>query len=162
MCHRSAKCGPCGCRPDTTPEFRCMTRSRIAGSFTGNNTSTRSYKIARHPVGAAEINFGLAAILEIEDAAVFQEAPDDAAHANPAADSANARDQRALAAHDQIDLHSSSATRDTAPGSLADRRSAFILTIMRAGLPALGVARFAIDQRDHVFAMSTRREISGL
>jgi hypothetical protein len=37
-------------------------------------------EIARHPVGAADINFFLASIAEIVNPAVFQESPYDAAH----------------------------------------------------------------------------------
>src|SRR6185437_16126823 len=62
-------------------------------------------EVARHPVGAAEIQLGLAAILEEIDAAVFEEAADDAADLDPATESANSGDQRALAAYEQIDVH---------------------------------------------------------
>ena len=35
-------------------------------------------KVARHEIGAAEIDFLVSAVAEVEDAAVFQEAADDA------------------------------------------------------------------------------------
>src|ERR1700685_1444484 len=44
--------------------------------------------IALHPIGAAEKHFRLAGVAENEDAAVLEKAPDDAAHANPAAEPA--------------------------------------------------------------------------
>ena len=46
-----------------------------------------------------------AAIFKIEDAAVLEETAYDAAHADAAAEPANARDQHALASHDEIDFH---------------------------------------------------------
>ena len=63
-------------------------------------------EIARHPIGAAEENFRLATIFKTEDAAVFEEAADNAAHTNAAADAANAGAQRADAAHEEIDFDS--------------------------------------------------------
>src|SRR3984957_1679100 len=61
-------------------------------------------EIPLHPVGAAKIEFRLAAVFEKIDAAVLQKSADDTAHANAAAKPAYARDQRALSPHDQIDL----------------------------------------------------------
>src|SRR4029077_442886 len=63
-------------------------------------------QIARHPIGAAEVDFRLAAVLEVKDTAVLKEPPHDTAHANAVADAANSRPQRANAAHEQIDVHS--------------------------------------------------------
>src|SRR5580692_4459193 len=61
-------------------------------------------EIALHPVGAAKIKFGLAAVFEKIDAAVLQKSANDTAHANAAAKPAYAGDERALSPHDQIDL----------------------------------------------------------
>ena len=61
--------------------------------------------ISMHPVGAAEIYFGFTAVAEYEDAAVLEKTADHAAHANPAADAAQSRAQRARSAHHQFDLH---------------------------------------------------------
>src|SRR5271163_1731089 len=64
-------------------------------------------KIARHPVGAAEKHFRLAAIFKIVDAAVFEKAADDTAHADPRADAAETGNQGTLAADDKVDFHAS-------------------------------------------------------
>src|ERR1700739_2039083 len=61
-------------------------------------------EIARHPVGAANVNFFFATILEIIDTAVLQESSDNTAHPDAIAQTANPRAQRADAANDQIDL----------------------------------------------------------
>src|SRR2546421_12505971 len=62
-------------------------------------------EIARHPVGAREVHVLGAAVLEIKDSRVLEEAPDDRAHADVVRQSLDARAQRADAAHDEIDLH---------------------------------------------------------
>src|SRR5271157_6437236 len=58
-------------------------------------------KIPRHPVRAAQIDFRLTAIFKVKDAAMLQETPDNAAHANVAADAAQAGHQGALSANNQ-------------------------------------------------------------
>src|SRR4030088_299719 len=63
-------------------------------------------QIARHPIGAAEVDLRLAAVLEIKDSAVFEKTAHDTAHADAFADATNPRPQRADAAHEQIDVHS--------------------------------------------------------
>src|SRR5262249_43055898 len=63
-------------------------------------------EVARHPVGAAQINKGLAAVLEVEDSAVLQEPAHDAAHSNLLTDASEVRAQGAGAAHDKVDLDS--------------------------------------------------------
>src|SRR5208282_2217871 len=52
-------------------------------------------QIAVHPIGAADVDFGLAAVLEVKNTAVLQEPAHDAAHADAVADAANSRPQRA-------------------------------------------------------------------
>src|SRR5579863_4272235 len=61
---------------DTLAEMRLLERKHRFNAFV---------EIARHPIGAAEIQLGLAAVLEVIDAAVFQESPDDTPHSNSAA-----------------------------------------------------------------------------
>src|SRR5437660_6634955 len=63
-------------------------------------------QIARHPIGAAEVDLRLAAVLEVKDSAVLKEPPHDAAHADAVAGATNSRPQRAYATHEQIDVHS--------------------------------------------------------
>src|SRR5262249_55205511 len=63
-------------------------------------------KVARHPVGAAQVNQGLAAVLEVEDSAVLQEPAHDAAHSDLLTDASEARAQCAGAAYDKVDLDS--------------------------------------------------------
>src|SRR5262249_24226005 len=52
-------------------------------------------EIAGHPVGAAEINVRRSSVLEIENAAVFEESADDAAHTNAVAQAFDIRAQSA-------------------------------------------------------------------
>src|ERR1700744_5311210 len=61
-------------------------------------------KVARHPVGAAQVQLGLAAVLEEIDAAVFEETTDDAANLDAAAESADPGNERELPANDQIEV----------------------------------------------------------
>ena len=53
-------------------------------------------QIARHPIGAAEVDLRLAAVLEVKDSAVLKEPPHDAAHADAVAGATNSRPQRAF------------------------------------------------------------------
>src|SRR5205085_4222842 len=62
-------------------------------------------EVARHPVGAREVNVLGAAIVEVKDARMLEEAADDRAHTNVFRQAFNARAQRAHAAHDELDLH---------------------------------------------------------
>src|ERR1700716_2311123 len=62
-------------------------------------------QIARHPVGAAEVDLRLAAVLEVKDAAVLEKPAHDTAHADAVADATNPWPQRADATHEQIDVH---------------------------------------------------------
>src|SRR5262249_38984601 len=63
-------------------------------------------KVARHPVGAAQVNLRFAGILEVVNPAVLKEPADDAAYPDAVAQPANSRAKGAAAAHDQVDLHS--------------------------------------------------------
>ena len=63
-------------------------------------------KVARHPVGAADIYLFLTIIGEIENAAVFEEAAHNAPHSYVIAHPANSGAKRADAADQQINLHS--------------------------------------------------------
>ena len=58
-------------------------------------------EVARHPVGAAEIDFGGAAVLKAHDAAVLKEAPDQAPDLDILADARDAGSQAADAADQQ-------------------------------------------------------------
>src|SRR5271167_2745958 len=62
-------------------------------------------EIARHPVGAADIDFFFAAIAEVVDPAVLQKTSHNAAYADAVAQAAHTRTQRANPAHDEINLH---------------------------------------------------------
>ena len=61
-------------------------------------------EIPRHPVGGREEDVLLAAVIEAEDAAVLEEAADDAAHADVFADVLESGTQHADAAHDEVDF----------------------------------------------------------
>ena len=62
-------------------------------------------QIARHQVGASQVDLFLTAVLEIIDAAVFQEAADNARHLDILADTRNSRPERAHAADQQPNAH---------------------------------------------------------
>ena len=61
-------------------------------------------EIARHPVGRAEVDFVVAAVGEVEDAGVLEEAADNRADANAVGQPLDARAQNAEAADDEVDL----------------------------------------------------------
>src|SRR6266404_3306363 len=63
-------------------------------------------KIARHPIGAGEIQVRLPGVFEIVDAAVLEKPSHDADDANVFAQVGNLRPEATDAAHDQVDLHS--------------------------------------------------------
>ncbi len=67
------------------------------GIFEGENHFDAFVEIAGHPIGAAEKHLRLAAIFKIVDAAVFEKAADDAAHADAAADAAQSGNQVCIA-----------------------------------------------------------------
>src|SRR5436309_5883213 len=62
-------------------------------------------EVARHPVGAREVNVLGAAILEVKHARMLEEAADDRAHADVLRHALDPGAQRAHAAHDEVDLH---------------------------------------------------------
>src|SRR5262245_45886248 len=62
-------------------------------------------QIARHEVGAAQVNFLLAAVAKIENAAVLEESSDNAHHANILANAFQSWPQATDAAHDEVHLH---------------------------------------------------------
>ncbi len=61
-------------------------------------------QVAVHPVGAGQIDDFLAAGMEVVDAVMLQEAPDERAHADVFRQPRHAGPERAHAAHDQVDL----------------------------------------------------------
>ena len=62
-------------------------------------------EIARHPVGARQIEIGLAGVLEIVNPAVLEETADNADDADVFTQPGNFRPQAADAPDDQIDFH---------------------------------------------------------
>src|SRR5439155_2281590 len=70
----------------------------------GEDDFDAAQKVSRHPVGAAQEYLRLAGVLEIPDAAVFEEAVHDAAHRDIFTDTGKAGTQAANAAHDEVDL----------------------------------------------------------
>ena len=61
-------------------------------------------EVARHPVGGGEEVLGRAAVLEVEDPGVLEEAVDDRDHADALGQPRHAGPQAADAAHDEVDL----------------------------------------------------------
>ena len=68
----------------------------------GDHIAVRT--VAESFLRAADEHLLGAAVAEVPDATVFEEAADDASHANPLADAGHAGTKRGEAAHDQIDL----------------------------------------------------------
>src|SRR4051794_5660551 len=62
-------------------------------------------EVARHQVRAARKYELIAAVLEVINAAVFQESPDNAAHSNRFAQPGDTRSQRTYAPNDQVDFN---------------------------------------------------------
>jgi hypothetical protein len=61
-------------------------------------------EVARHPVGARDVDLLVAAVGEAERAPVLEEAVDDRAHLDALGEARDARAQAADAAHEQLDL----------------------------------------------------------
>ena len=98
-------------------------------------------EIARHPVGAAEVDLGLAAVLETKNAAVFEKSPDNAAHLDILAHIGMPALRAAHAAHHELDAH---AGRGGAIEGLdhALLHQGVYLDVDSAGPPRLAHARF--------------------
>src|SRR5262249_4100220 len=62
-------------------------------------------EVAAHPIGAGDEDFAIPTVLEAINARVLEEPADDAAHANPLADSRNARANDAHTANEHVDLN---------------------------------------------------------
>ena len=101
-------------------------------------------EVAWHPVGGAEIEIGLAAIFEIEDAAVLEEAADETSYADTMAEASDAGPESAGAANNEIDLD---AGARGAIESLDDRliEQGVHLGDDARGTVAAGMGRFAIN-----------------
>src|ERR1035438_1176406 len=80
--------------------------------FQGKQHLHATVEVAWHQVGAAQVDFFFAAVTEIIDAAVLQEAADNADHLNVLADPRHARPQAANSAHQQADLRSEEHTSE--------------------------------------------------
>src|SRR5262249_33917273 len=62
-------------------------------------------EVARHQVGAPQVDLLAAPVAEVEDAVVLQEAPDDADDADVLRESGYAGAEDTHLTHDQVDLH---------------------------------------------------------
>src|SRR6267378_5559355 len=62
-------------------------------------------KVSRHPIGAGEKQFGLAAVLKVVDPAVLEKPADNADDVNVIAQAGTFWPQTTYPAHDQIDRH---------------------------------------------------------
>ena len=100
----------------------------------GENHFHALVQIARHPVRAAHVNFLLAAVGKVKNAAVLEKAAHNAAHPNVVAHPTHPRTQCANAAHEQINLTPACEARYKAMMMFLSS-SAFILAMMRAGRP---------------------------
>ena len=77
----------------------------MAASWIGHDHLDAAIEVALHQVGAADVDLFLAAVEEVVDARVLEEAADDRSHRDVVADAGNAWPQAAHAADDQVDLH---------------------------------------------------------
>lgn len=76
-----------------------------SGVLQAENHFDAFVEVAGHPIGAAQINFGVASIPEDKHAAVLEKTPYDAADPDSAADAANAGPQGAGPANDQFHVN---------------------------------------------------------
>ena len=74
--------------------------------FDGEDDFAAFEEVAGEPVGAAAVDLLLAAVLEVEDAAVFEKTADDGADADVFAEAFMPGAQGRHAADDEVDLHS--------------------------------------------------------
>ena len=72
---------------------------------TGVTSSTRRVRLRVRQSALPISVSGITVVVEIEDAVVFEEAPEDADHPDVVAVARQPRPQRAVSAHDEIDLH---------------------------------------------------------
>ena len=104
-------------------------------------------QVASHPVGRREPHVRLAAVLEVPDAMVLEEAAEDRAHADVLGKAGHARPQRAGAAHDEVDLHTRLRRRlQRANHALLDQRVHLRLDVRAPAF--LRVLRLAADHLD--------------
>src|SRR5579875_119763 len=84
-----------------------LLRNHIAeqSRFDGDERLYAIIEVALHHIGATDVYFGITVIAKVVNAAVFQEATHDTAHANGFANAWQTRTQAADAAHNQIDWH---------------------------------------------------------
>ena len=101
--------------------------------------------IARHQVGAADVDLLLAAVVEVVNAAVFQKTPHDADHFDVIADPRHAGPQTADAAHQQLDLARPPAMPDTAARIISGIHQRVHLENQMALAPGLAVLDLALD-----------------
>ena len=76
------------------------------GVFYGEHHFHPLVEVAGHPVGARKVDFFLATVRKVKDAAVLEETADDASHVNAFADSANSGPKSTHTSYQEIDLHS--------------------------------------------------------
>ena len=118
-------------------------------------------QVAPHPVGRREPHVRLAAVLEIPDAMVLEEAAEDRAHADVLGRAGHARPQRARAAHDEVDLHPGLRRRlQRADHALLDQR--VHLRLDARGPAFLRMLRLAADHLDDAPVHRERREQQAL
>ena len=155
-----------GARPDVAAggleqaSFACVREIRgedfVADAFSelwildGKEDFNASVKITLHPIGATEIKIGCASIFEIEDAAVFEKASDNAANADATTDATQAGDESTLAANDEINFDAGfgGAIEGLNYGRI-EKRVEFGDDARRT--PSAGVASLAVDERDGRF-----------
>ena len=121
------------------------------GVFDGHQRFHPPVHVARHPVGRADEHLGMArrqpvAVAEADDAAMLEEAADDALDPDVLRQARHAGAQAADAADHQVDLHPGLRGARTVRRSAWASTSEFILAQMRGRLAGLGVVDLALDQ----------------
>ena len=96
-------------RPSIIAQLHLQHRLANVGSdrllFDREDNLDAAVQVARHQIGTAQVHFRITAVLKVVDAAVLQEAPDNADHADVLADTGQTGPQTADAAHNQIHLY---------------------------------------------------------
>lgn len=114
----------------------------------GEDDFDAAEEIAWHPIGAADEDFGLAGIFEIEDTAVFEEPVDDAADGDIFAEALDLGAQAADPADDEIDFDAG--LGGAVEGIDEDGVDEGIhLGDDASGQTLFGVGAFAIDEGEH-------------
>ncbi len=114
----------------------------------GEDDLDSAEEVAGHPIGAADEDFGLAGVFEVEDAAMFEEAADDATDFDGGAEVRDTGAEAADAADDELDGDAGLGSAVEGGDDLGIDEGVHLGDDAR-GQALLGVPGFAFDEVEH-------------